>query len=108
MLVLTLPGRVRGMIPVAAMTDDEDARLLSAYAAGDRAAFEPLIARHLDACWRFARRLTGEDAAADDVVQSAVVEMLRSATRRRAIGTVRGWMLAIVANVHRARARAWA
>lgn len=70
----------------------------------DRAAFERLVRRHLDTCWRLARRLGGGAAEADDTVQEAVLAAMRGARSWRG-GSVRAWLLGIVANVARSRVR---
>ncbi len=50
---------------------DVDASLSAKAAAGDRAAFDELYRRHVDAVWRRLRRLVGPGADAEDLVQQA-------------------------------------
>lgn len=59
------------------------------------------MARHRAALFHFARRLTGDDAAAEDVLQDTLVSALRHADQHRGEGSVRAWLFGI------ARRRAW-
>src|SRR4051812_20916313 len=83
----------------------DDARLLGAFVErGDREAFAELLRLHLDACWRLALRLSGNAADAEDVLQEATLTAMRQARRHRG-GSVRAWLLGIVANTQRDLAR---
>jgi RNA polymerase sigma-70 factor (ECF subfamily) len=84
--------------PYAAMTplSPSDAELLARISAGDRAAFEELVARHEKAMFRFARRVVGEDA--EDVLQEAFLSVWRSAAGWRGEASARSWLFQIVAH----------
>jgi RNA polymerase sigma-70 factor (ECF subfamily) len=80
--------------------DDLDARLARltrAAAAGDPGAFRELVGALTPTLWRLAVRLVDDDAAADDVVQQAIVKLWRAlptiadpqATRAFACATLR-------------------
>jgi RNA polymerase sigma factor (sigma-70 family) len=64
----------------AAPSDDSDAELLAAFAAGDARAFERLYARHEAALYRFVRRLLGREAAreADEVFQDTWLRAIQA------------------------------
>jgi RNA polymerase sigma-70 factor (ECF subfamily) len=74
---------------------DED--LIAMAQRGDIAAFEVLYDRHKGPAYSLARRITGSDGNADDVVQETFVSVWRSIERydpRRA--SVRTWLMRIV------------
>jgi RNA polymerase sigma-70 factor (ECF subfamily) len=60
------------------MTDE---RLLKNASRGDEAAFLVLYQRHRDAVFRFAYRLTGAVAAAEDVTHDCFLSLIRAPTR---------------------------
>jgi RNA polymerase sigma-70 factor (ECF subfamily) len=72
-----------------------DLTLLSRTAAGDRDAFDALVARHHAAVQRLARTLTRSAAAADDVTQETFLSAWRHAGSFQGTGSVRGWLLTI-------------
>jgi RNA polymerase sigma-70 factor (ECF subfamily) len=57
----------------------EEARLLARLRAGDERAFEALYSRHMPPVYRYALRMTGSEADADDVVQESFLVLLRHA-----------------------------
>lgn len=63
-----------------------DEALMSAYAAGDEAAFAVLLGRHEAALLRFVRRSLGavHESAAEDVLQDTWISVARAADRYRA------------------------
>jgi RNA polymerase sigma-70 factor (ECF subfamily) len=68
----------------------------------DRAsAFERLVLPHLDAAYNLARWLAPDAAAADDIVQEAMLRALRFHAGLR--GEAKPWLLQIVRNVAYAR-----
>lgn len=70
-------------------------------AAGDR--FRRLILPHLDAAYGYARYLTRDAAAAEDVVQEAFLRALRAIDSCR--DNEKSWLLTIVRNCHHDLAR---
>jgi RNA polymerase sigma factor (sigma-70 family) len=76
---------------------DDDA-LAARVRAGDTAAFGELVARHQQAALRVAAVIIGSTEDARDVVQEAMVKAHRSLATHRGDGSVRSWLLRIVAN----------
>ncbi|MBE7454118.1 MAG: RNA polymerase sigma factor [Kofleriaceae bacterium] len=72
-----------------------DRDLIARAAAGDRAAFGALVARHRGAIHRLATILTRDAAAAEDVLQDTFVAALRGAAGFRGDGSVASWLFAI-------------
>lgn len=81
--------------------DDPDTALVSAAAAGDRAAFGELLQRHYDRIHGLAWQLTGSRADADDVAQDVcctLVEKIGSFRGEAKFGT---WLCGITYNACR-------
>ncbi|MFI7250059.1 RNA polymerase sigma factor [Micromonospora chalcea] len=101
------PGRCHGSGPTAEAALDDDA-LVTRVRAGDREAYDALVARHTASAYRTAV-LLGAGPDAEDVVQEAFVKAYRKLSRYRAEASFRSWLLAIVANetrnLHRTRTR---
>ncbi|MFC7331893.1 RNA polymerase sigma factor [Rhodocista pekingensis] len=87
------PGRHRGqpVLTVAQVSStpenttrsESDEALVGRVAAGDRAAYAELVARHLDRTVTVAVRVLGSRAAAEDVAQEAFLRLWQSADRFR-------------------------
>lgn len=91
---------------VAQASGDDDLALLRGFSErGDRAALGALFSRHADAAYRFALRLTRRPADAEDVLQSAFLEVFRHASSFRGRASVRTWILGFVLHVSRNKAR---
>ncbi|MCW3006578.1 MAG: sigma-70 family polymerase sigma factor [Solirubrobacterales bacterium] len=76
---------------------DED--LMQLIRKGDARAFEVVVERHMSAAFGLAYRMTGTRAAAEDVIQDALLSLWRANTRYdRTRGSVRTWILGIVHN----------
>ncbi|WP_246248389.1 RNA polymerase sigma factor [Micromonospora maritima] len=88
-----------------ALDDDE---IVTRVRAGDREAYDLLVARHTASAYRTAV-LLGAGPDAEDVVQEAFVKAYRKLSRFRGEASFRSWLLAIVANesrnLHRSRTR---
>lgn len=78
---------------------DEDSVLLARSRQGDRAALDLLIERHRLPLYRFAHRLTGDGAEADDLAQEALYRALRGLDRFRGEAAFRTWLLRIASNL---------
>lgn len=88
----------------AAATDQD---LLAAAAAGDRAAFDELAGRYLLRLRRAAARILGDDAAAEDVAQDALLRAwTRAASYRPEAASVATWLHRIAVNAAIDRIRA--
>jgi RNA polymerase sigma-70 factor, ECF subfamily len=75
-----------------------DAALIALIRAGDREAAATLVGRYYDDCWRFAFRMTGHRADAEDVVQDTFLRALRGLARYREQERFRAWLFCILAN----------
>jgi RNA polymerase sigma factor (sigma-70 family) len=87
---------------VTTLPTDED--LLARAASGDRRAFSALVDRAVPAVWAVARRLSPDDATAEDVLQETFVAAWKGAPRWRAEGSARAWLLGLA---RRQAARSW-
>jgi len=76
-------------------TDDE---LLDRARAGESVAFGELVRRHQRAALRVAAVVSGSTAEAFDISQEGFVKAYQSAASYRGTGSVRSWLLRIVAN----------
>ena len=75
-----------------------DRELLAGAAAGDRQAFEQIVARHASAVFRLAKALTGDAAIAEDAMQQTFLSAYQRASTFRADASVRIWLLTIARN----------
>ncbi|HVZ20043.1 MAG TPA: sigma factor, partial [Vicinamibacterales bacterium] len=90
----------------ANMCVHEDALLLAAAAGGDAEAFAALYRRRRPDVFRFALHVTGDAAAAEDVVQETFMTVIRHAGRYDpARAAVVPWLLGIARNHARRRDR---
>ena len=80
------------------LRDCDDRLLLSRSLAGDTEAFGELVRRHQRAALRVATVITGSTEEANDIVQDAMIKTHARLSSYRARGSVRSWMLRIVAN----------
>jgi RNA polymerase sigma-70 factor (ECF subfamily) len=88
--------------------DKEDRRLVSRAAAGDQAAFGALYDRHAGRVYHLLRRLSGNDAEAEDLTQETFLAAYRSLSVWRGEGALGTWLCGIAvrlqANAYRQRA----
>lgn len=80
------------------LNECDDAGLVERALAGDRVAFGELVRRHQRAALRVAAVISGSTEEANDIVQDAFVSVHRSLASYRATGSVRSWILRVVAN----------
>jgi len=78
---------------------DDDSRLLIEARRGDESSFVSLYRRHGTSLFRFAWRLTGSTAVAEDVAQECWVAILQHNRYREHSGSVRGYLFGIVRNL---------
>jgi RNA polymerase sigma-70 factor (ECF subfamily) len=91
---------------LAGTSSEDDLALLRGFVErGDRAALGTLFSRHADTAYRFALRLCRNTADAEDVLQSAFLEVFRRASAFRGGSSVRTWILGFVLNLSRNKAR---
>jgi RNA polymerase sigma-70 factor (ECF subfamily) len=85
---------------------NDDLELLRLFAErGDRAALGALFSRYTDPAYRFALRLCGRPADAEDALQTAFLEVFRHAANFRGESSVKTWILGFVLNACRSKAR---
>ncbi len=88
------------------LTGEDDEVLLRRFAEHrDAEAIGVLFRRHTDAIYRLAWRYTGNAADAEDVVQTAFMQILRKPGQYRGDSSVRAWIMGIVVNVTRMKCR---
>lgn len=75
-----------------------DEQLLAAYVAGDRSAFERLVARYTGELYGFFCRFVGNAAAADDLVQEAFLQVHLAARSFDPGRSFKPWLYTIAAN----------
>src|SRR3954469_4898716 len=76
-----------------------DHDLMARAAKGDERAFRTLSERHAAAAFRLARRILGNEAAAEDIVQDALLRVWVNAPRWRPEAAFRTWLYRIVVNL---------
>jgi RNA polymerase sigma-70 factor (ECF subfamily) len=76
---------------------DED--LMLRVAAGEQAAFHRLAQRYASRAAGLARRITGSETDAEDVVQEALLRVWINAPRWRPVATFRTWFYRVVLNL---------
>jgi RNA polymerase sigma-70 factor (ECF subfamily) len=81
----------------------EDAVLVRAFQAGDRAAFDQLVLRHKDRLFNLCYWFLGDYQEANDVAQETFIKVYRSLTRFRLESTFFTWFYRIAVNTCRNR-----
>lgn len=64
-------------------------------AQGDRLAFAALVEAHRGAVYRFALRLTRDEALAEDILQDTFLTAMKALPTWRGEGSFRGWLYAV-------------
>jgi RNA polymerase sigma-70 factor (ECF subfamily) len=77
---------------------NSDAELVAHVLDGRDDAFAELVARHYDACWRFARRMLRDGDDAEDAVQESFVRAYRALAAYRERHQFRAWLFSILVN----------
>lgn len=70
-----------------------------------RERFDQEALPHAEALFRFARRLTGRDETAEDLVQECFEKALRAFHQFKAGTNCKSWLFTILSNAHKARLR---
>ena len=91
------PGTTAELAP--SMDGPADHDLMARAAKGDGRAFRTLAERHTGAALRLARRILGNGAMAEDVVQDALLRVWINAPRWRPEAAFRTWLYRIVVNL---------
>jgi RNA polymerase sigma-70 factor, ECF subfamily len=84
--------------PKSGCEERSDDALIAAVAQGDKPAMKVLYARHNVRVYRFALRLTRDEALAEDVVSEVFLHAWRGAKNFQAKSKVSTWLLAIAHN----------
>jgi RNA polymerase sigma-70 factor (ECF subfamily) len=86
-----------------------DVALMAKVAGGDELAFRQLSRRHLPAMLGLARRILGNAADAEDVVQEAMLRVWTHAPRWQPLAAFRTWLTRVVVNLclDRKRRKPW-
>ena len=80
----------------ASMADEQE--LIEQAQAGDDAAFDTLVARHLPSIYRFVSRFTGKPELAEDAAQETFVKAWRNIERFDSTRPLAPWLLQIARN----------
>ncbi|HKW07246.1 MAG TPA: sigma-70 family RNA polymerase sigma factor [Candidatus Dormibacteraeota bacterium] len=83
----------------------DDSSLIARAQRGDTAAYEEIVQRYQQVAFRTAYVITGSAPEAEDAAQEAFVKAFRAVGRFRLGSPLRPWLLRIVANEARNRAR---
>src|SRR5215470_1225903 len=81
------------------MDGPSDHELMARAASGDQRAFRTLAERHAGSALRLARRILGNEAMAEDIVQDALLRVWVNAPRWRPEAAFRTWLYRIVVNL---------
>jgi RNA polymerase sigma-70 factor (ECF subfamily) len=87
------------------MDEASDEDLMARIAAGDEPAFRLLARRYAGRAVSLARRITGNDADAEEVVQEALLRVWTNAPRWRPLAAFRTWFYRVVLNLCLSRRR---
>ncbi len=79
------------------MTQTEQ-KIIRKAAAGDRAAFRQLVLEHSHSVFRLAWRLSGDESAAEDIVQEAFIKAWRKIGEFRMDASFKSWLHRITVN----------
>jgi RNA polymerase sigma-70 factor (ECF subfamily) len=91
----TATGPKAGTVGASDLPTTSDDVLLQRVAAGNRLAMQVLYARHHVRVYRFALRLTGNPATAEDLTSDVFLDVWRQAGRFEGRSAVSTWLLAI-------------
>lgn len=81
------------------MDEPNDEDLMRRVAAGEQAAFHQLARRYAARAAGLARRVTGSETDAEDIVQEALLRIWANAPRWRPVAAFRTWFYRIVLNL---------
>ena len=87
------------MLPDVESRRTEDDRLMIRLQAGDRSAFDALVARHQGDLYGFFVKNTRDPALAEDLTQDTLIKVYNLAWDYLPLGRFRGWMFRIARNL---------
>jgi len=99
MIVVRIAGAMQALRGRQISTDDtSDESLVARVAQNDRRALQLLFGRHRQRVYRFAFRLVGNAATAEDIVSEVFLELWRGAASFERRAQLSTWLLAITRN----------
>lgn len=96
------------LVPISDARDERgevDRELVDRLRAGDRRAVEEVYVAHHEAIRRFAQRLVGDEAGAEDIVHEAFLALPRAIRGFRGEGTLRSFLIGVAINHSRRHIR---
>ena len=96
---MALVERVRNGRMVAEWRLCQDAELLAASGSRNQQAFAELMARHYQAVYRVAWRLSAGHVDAEDVTQEAFLKLWNNPQQLRESGALKGWLMRVASNL---------
>ena len=87
------------------MEDLSDRELMVMFKHGRREAFEVLFVRYRHQVWSYLRRLVGDEASAEDLVQEVFLAVIRSRETYEAEAPFPAWLFRIATNAARSHFR---
>jgi RNA polymerase sigma-70 factor, ECF subfamily len=93
------------LVPLRDERTEVDAELVERLRAGDRRAVEEVYVAHHGAIRRFAQRLVGDEASAEDIVHEAFLALPRAIRTFRGEGTLRAFLIGVAVNHSRRHIR---
>src|SRR5207245_10042352 len=92
-------AQVPGNVSWNCVKPESDASFVFLVAQGDRQAMHMLFTRHRTRVYRYALRLTKDDAVAQDLVSEVFLAVWRQSARFEGRSQVSTWLLAIAGNL---------
>jgi RNA polymerase sigma-70 factor (ECF subfamily) len=101
-----MSAAVQVALSLVGVVDSADGLLLERLRAGDGAALADIYDAHHEPVRAFARRMIGDDASAEDLVQETFLAFAQAAKRYRGDAALRTYLLSIAVNRARHHVRA--
>ncbi len=92
------PGVTKRANPLFSSVGRPDAELVVRARAGDAGALRDLVERYYDACWRYAYRMLGDRADAEDAAQETFLRALAALATYEERSQFREWLFTILVN----------
>ncbi len=92
------PGVTKRANPLFSSVGMPDAELVVRARAGDAGALRDLVERYYDACWRYAYRMLGDRADAEDAAQETFLRALAALATYEERSQFREWLFTILVN----------
>ena len=92
------PGVTKRADPLFSQVGMPDAELVVRARAGDPGALRDLVERYYDACWRYAYRMLGDRADAEDAAQETFLRAIAALATYQERAQFREWLFTILVN----------